>query len=187
MSEIDERDLALRCAKGDSEAQRELYRRYATRLNTLCSRYSRGSEEGMDLMHDTMIKALRGIGRYRYSGEGSLYAWLARMAINLSIDRFRKEGRFEITDLREDIPEENPPDTDAIRSVPLSVLQKMISGLPDTKRLVFNMFCIDGFSHKEIAERLGITEKSSSSTLAKAKKILMTKINEYGRLDTDIK
>ncbi len=176
---IDERELALLCSKGDSEAIRELYNRYAARLRAVCSRYSGGPVEGMDLTHDTIIKALREIGRFNYKGKGSLFAWLKKLAVNLAIDRLRRDGRLDLHNLTEDILIAEPPEPEVMRSVPLTELLRMISELPEAKRLVFNMFCFDGFSHKEIASRLGISEKSSSSTLAKAKKLLIAKLETW--------
>ena len=176
------------CAKGDRSAMRELYNRYAARLSALCSRYANGPEEGMDLMHDTMAKAFGKMGKYRYQGEGSLYSWLSRMAVNLCIDRLRKEGRLGVQVSEEAIPDIPDPPAEEVRSIPLQDLQAMIASLPASKRVIFNMFCVDGFSHREIAEKLGITEKSSSSTLTKAKKMLSRMVHEYkekqdGRLD----
>ena len=178
----------MRCAKGDRSAMRELYNRYAARLSALCSRYANGAEEGKDLMHDTMAKAFGKIGQYRYQGEGSLYAWLSRMAVNLAIDRMRKEGRLGVPVSEEMIPDVPDPPAEEVRMIPLQDLQAMIASLPDSKRVVFNMFCVDGFSHREIAVKLGIAEKTSSSTLARAKKMLSRMIQEYkekqdGRLD----
>ena len=176
------------CAKGDRSAMRELYNRYAARLSALCSRYANGAEEGKDLMHDTMAKAFGKMGQYRYQGEGSLYSWLSRMAVNLCIDRMRKEGRLGVPVSEEMIPDVPDPPAEEVRMIPLQDLQAMIASLPDSKRVVFNMFCVDGFSHREIAEKLGIAEKTSSSTLARAKKMLSRMIQEYkekqdGRLD----
>ena len=176
------------CAKGDRSAQKELYKRYAARLSALCSRYANGPEEGMDLMHDAMAKAFGKMGQYRYRGEGSLYSWLSRMAVNLCVDRLRKEGRLGVQVSEDKIPDVPDPPAEDVRAVPLQDLQAMIASLPDSKRVIFNMFCVDGFSHREIAEKLGITEKTSSSTLAKAKKLVSRMIQEYkekddGRLD----
>lgn len=186
--EIGEKDLAMLCAKGDRSAMRELYNRYAARLSALCSRYASGAEEGKDLMHDTMAKAFGKMGQYRYQGEGTLYSWLSRMAVNLCIDRMRKEGRLGVPVSEEMIPDVPDPPAEEVRMIPLQDLQAMIASLPDSKRVVFNMFCVDGFSHREIAEKLGIAEKTSSSTLARAKKMLSRMIQEYkekqdGRLD----
>ena len=186
--DIGERDLALQCAKGDRSAMRELYNRYAARLGALCSRYATGAAEGVDLMHDTIAKAFQNMGRFQYKGEGSLFSWLSRMAVNLCIDRLRKEGRLGIPASEEVLGEIEDPPAEEVKSIPLSDLQAMIASLPDTKRVIFNMFCVDGFSHREIAEKLGIAERTSSSLLARAKKSLSRMIHEYmekqdGRLD----
>lgn len=186
--DIGEKDLALQCAKGDRTAMRELYNRYAARLSALCSRYATGAEEGVDLMHDTIGKAFRNMDRFHYRGEGSLYSWLSRMAVNLCIDRLRKEGRLGIPVSEDVLLDIEAPPAEEVKSIPLQDLQAMIASLPDTKRVIFNMFCVDGFSHREIAEKLGIAERTSSSLLARARKSLAQMIHEYmekqdGRLD----
>ena len=186
--DIGEKDLALQCTKGDRTAMRELYNRYAARLSALCSRYATGAEEGVDLMHDTIGKAFRNMDRFHYRGEGSLYSWLSRMAVNLCIDRLRKEGRLGIPVSEDVLLDIEAPPAEEVKSIPLQDLQAMIASLPDTKRVIFNMFCVDGFSHREIAEKLGIAERTSSSLLARARKSLAQMIHEYmeqqdGRLD----
>ena len=180
-----EKELAHLCAKGDRSAIRELYGRYAARLCALCSRYAGGPEEGMDLMHDSLLKALDKMDKYQYSGPGSLYSWLARVAVNESIDHLRKGGRLQMTYKDDPLPErdsliaEESPAPEESRSIPDADLQRMISSLPDSKRVVLNLYCVEGFSHKEIGEKLGISKKTSSSTLARAKKTLAEKIKEY--------
>ncbi len=186
--DIGEKDLALQCTKGDRTAMRELYNRYAARLSALCSRYATGAEEGVDLMHDTIGKAFRNMDRFHYRGEGSLYSWLSRMAVNLCIDRLRKEGRLGIPVSEDVLLDIEAPPAEEVKSIPLQDLQAIIASLPDTKRVIFNMFCVDGFSHREIAEKLGIAERTSSSLLARARKSLAQMIHEYmekqdGRLD----
>ena len=186
--DIGEKDLALQCTKGDRTAMRELYNRYAARLSVLCSRYATGAEEGVDLMHDTIGKAFRNMGRFQYRGEGSLYSWLSRMAVNLCIDRLRKEGRLGIPVSEDVLLDIEAPPAEEVKSIPLQDLQAIIASLPDTKRVIFNMFSVDGFSHREIAEKLGIAERTSSSLLARARKSLAQMIHEYmekqdGRLD----
>ena len=158
----------------------ELYDRYATKLFALCSRYISNPQEGEDLMHDTMVKAFERIRQYRYVGKGSLYAWLSRIAVNLAIDRLRKERRLEMVDVDESLPDSTVYDpSEACDSITLAELQRMVQSLPDSKRIVFNMFCIEGYSHKEIAQQLGISEKASSSILSKAKRVLSKMIEDY--------
>ena len=140
-----------------------------------------GPEEAEDLMHDSMIAVFRSIGRFKFRGKGSLNAWISRVAVNTAIDRYRKAVRQEAAaeSMAAELSEtEDITAEDAMR-VPLEVLEKMIALLPDTKRIIFNMFCVEGLSHKEIAGMLGITEKTSSSLLSKARRMLSERIREY--------
>lgn len=177
--EIGEKELALSCAKGDNMARKVLYNRYAARLYPLCCRYTKDSDAGKDLLHDALIKAFDKIGGFNYRGEGSLYAWLRKIAVNMAIERIRKEGRLSFSQLNDDIYAAEDPDIDSVKEIPLDDLLKMISSLPESKRMVFNLFCIEGFSHYEISELLGISVNTSTSTLAKAKRLLAAMINNY--------
>ena len=161
-------ELALRCARKDSEAQSELYTRYAGRLYAVCFRYIGEREDAQDLMHDAMIKAMESIGSFHYNGEGSLYAWLRRLAVNVSIDRLRELGRYQTVSLDSTMEAtvSEPQDEDDVDSIPAQVMLDMIAA-------------IDGFSHKDIAAAIGITEKGSASILAKARTQLKNAINEY--------
>lgn len=178
-AEIGEQELAILCAKGDSFAMKELYTRYATRLSALCTRYAGGPEDGMDLMHDAMCKVFDTIGRYQYKGDGSLYAWISRVAIHLALDRFRKEKKWETISLEDGFPDVVDLEPTDIDVLPEDVLIRFISRLSLSKRLVFNMFCIEELSHKQIADQLDITEAASRSTLSKAKKALAAMIRSY--------
>ena len=178
-AEIGEQELAARCARGEQSARKELYMRYAARLSALCSRYAGGPAEGMDLMHDTMFKVFGAIGKYQYRGEGSLYAWICRMAVHLAIDRLRKEKKLEISPLDDRLPEVKAPEPADIDRIPASVLNGFIAELPAVKRVIFNMACVEDLPHKEIASQLGITEGASRSMLTKAKKTLAGMIRDY--------
>ncbi|MBR5934866.1 MAG: RNA polymerase sigma factor [Bacteroidaceae bacterium] len=178
---ISEIDLALKCVRKDQKAQGELYTRYAGRLYAVCFRYIGNKEEAQDLMHDAMIKAMDSIRLFHYSGEGSLYAWLRRLTVNVSIDRLREKGKAQIVplDLTMEPAVSEPQDDEDADNIPAQVMLDMVASLPDVRRTVFNMYCIDGFSHKEIAEAINITEKGSASILAKSRAQLRNAINEY--------
>lgn len=166
----------------DPKAEEELYTRYAGRLLTLCRRYTGDSDLAKDLMQDALIKALENIRTYQFRGRGSLYAWTSRIAVNMSINHIsRIRARFVSMDIllqREDVEE---PDEADMLLIPKERLMGMISSLPESRRLVFNMYCIEGYSHREIAEMLGISEKGSASLLAKARKQLKMMIGDYLR------
>lgn len=178
-TKLNEEQLAGLCRKGDTLAADELYRRYAARLLTLCRRYCGGRDEARDLMQDTLVKALEKIHSFRYKAEGSLYAWLSRIAINIALGNIKKRRREAVADDRP-IPENVPePDTEKMSAIPQEVLLKLIAGLPAARKAVLNLYCIDGYSHREIGKMLGISEKASASTLAKARVQLKQAINNY--------
>lgn len=177
--ELDEQSLARLCSAKDRQAQEELYKRYAARIFTLCLRYSDDRDEAQDLLHDSFLKVLEKISSFSYQGSGSLLAWITRIAVNTAIANIsRYKFRFVYLDVMvaERIPE--PTDEDFER-IPLEKLLEFIAKLPDTQRAIFNMFCLDGYSHKEIAELLGISERGSTSLLVKAKNRLRRQINDY--------
>lgn len=175
-----EQELARLCTAGDREAQGELYAQYASRLYALCYRYVADREEAQDLMHDAMIKAMDSFRSFSYSGEGSLYAWLRRLTVNVVIDRLRQMSRLRLVPLDQTIETGNPEaDEDAADDIPAQVLMDMVAALPSVRRTVFNMYCIDGFNHKDIAAAIGITEKGSASILAKARAQLKSQVNDY--------
>lgn len=177
--DLDEEELTGRCRENDRMAEEALYKRYAARIYTLCRRYSRDGEEAKDLMQETFLQALDKIQTYRYTGKGSLYGWISRIAINKAVNQIRRQRwRVVSLDLRSEdtVPD---PTEDAVSAIPQEKLLEWISSLPDLRRSVFNLYCIDGYSHKEIGKMLGISEKGSAGVLAKARKQLKEAINQY--------
>lgn len=177
---IEDIRLAEKCSRGDEEARKELYMRYARSLYALCIRYVGDSELARDLMHDSFIRIFDTIGKYK--PVGTLKSWMSRVTVNLVIDHLRKSRRLEtvaIEPMVEKIPEDMPQN--GIQTVPKAELLKMVASLPEAKRVIFNLFCVEGYSHKDIAAMLGIKEKTSSSLLFKAREQLAADVKEYIR------
>ena len=177
--ELDEQALARYCSQRDRMAEDELYRRYAARVFTLCRRYLGDDDSAKDLMQETLIQALDKIHTYRFTGTGSLYGWISRITINKALNLIKRQ-RWRVvsldTQVQDNIPE---PTAEEMDMIPQEKLLEWISKLADKRRMIFNMYCIDGYSHKEIAELLGISEKGSAGVLAKARKQLKEEINRY--------
>lgn len=177
--ELNEQELARYCCERDRMAENELYKRYAARVYALCRRYINNDEEAKDLMQEALVQALGKIHTFKYTGDGSLYNWLCRVAINKALDQIRKR-KWQTVPLdfwsNDNIQE---PSEDEMEAIPEEKLLEWIDRLPDLKRSVFNLYCIDGYSHKEIGEMLGITERGSTSTLAKARKQLKEDIQRF--------
>lgn len=177
--QLDEQELARHCSQGERLAEDELYRRYAARVYTLCRRYVGDDDEAKDLMQESLIRALDKISTFKYLGKGSLYGWISRIAINKALNQIRrKRWRTVSLDLwtQDTLPE---PTEQEMEAIPEEKLLEWISKLPDVRRTVFNLYCIDGYSHREISEMLGISEKGSASSLAKARRQLKEDIKRY--------
>lgn len=176
---MSEQELVQKCCAGDVIAQGELYTQYAGRLLALCRRYCSDPDDAHDLMQDAMIKAVEKMHSFTYRGDGSLYSWISRIAVNMAVSSIRKHRFLRISldsTALKDIPD--PPPEEVV-DIPKEMMLEMISNMPPVRRAVFNMYCIDGYSHKEISEKLGITEKGSASTLAKARNSLKEQIADY--------
>ncbi|MCQ2147960.1 MAG: RNA polymerase sigma factor [Bacteroidales bacterium] len=178
--ELSEQQIVELCLSGNQTGQKELYTRYAERLYALLCRYCSSTDDARDMMHDCLIKALGKMDSFTYRGKGSLYAWLSRMAVNMAHDKVRRNKlkllSLDLMPVKGNIPE---PDPGEVIKIPKQALMDMISRLPEMRRIVFNMYCIDEYSHKDIAEILGITEKGSAGTLAKARAQLKAMVVEY--------
>ena len=178
--ELDDKELTERCREKDGSAAEELYNRYAARVYTLCRRYSRDSNEAKDIMQDTFIQVLERISTFNYNGKGSLYAWIRRIAINRAINQLKRQ-RWRMVSLNWNLQEDygQDPSEEDVNQIPEEKLLELISGLSKVKRTVFNLYCIDGYTHKDIAKMLGISDKGSAGVLAKARRQLKEEIRKY--------
>lgn len=178
---MEEQILADGCRDGDSTARRELYDRYAGRLMAVCLRYAGDRATAEDLMHDAFLKIYGAFDRFSYRGPGSLRAWMERITVNVALEWLRSRSRMslQIVDESRPLPDIPEPDPQEVARIPRDVLMRFVGELPDGYRAVFNLYCIEGFSHRDIARMLGINEKSSSSQLFRARALLARKIGAY--------
>ncbi len=167
---LDERVLIKRCLADDRVAITELYQRYSGVLYAICLRYTSGREDANDLLHDGFIRILQKMSEFRF--EGSFEGWLKRVMVTMAINFYRKQKKSTSVQLDLLAPlEDDAPDV--LDSLSAEYLVSVISELPDGYKQVFNLFAIEGYKHKEIAEMLGITESTSKTQYFKAKKWLV--------------
>ena len=178
---IEDIELARLCARGNEKARHELYTRYAAYLYALCIRYVGDRELARDLMHDGMIKIFDTIGKYRPTG--SLKSWCARVTVNMVIDHMRKSRRMDLQPIEQTLEKIPEPQNEEVAKIPKTELMRMVGRLPETKRIIFNLFCVEGYSHKDIAQMLDIKEKTSSSLLFKAREQLARNVRDYIRIN----
>lgn len=166
--------LILQCKKQNAKAQGELYKRYATVLFSICVRYSPNYVEAEDNLQDAFLIIFEKIGQYKE--KGSFEGWLKRVTVNTVLQKYRKQKVFKLQ--REEALE--APDIEIEEdTVPLDFLLNIVQELPDRYRLVFSLYVLDDYSHKEIAEMMQITDGTSKSNLARARAILKNKVESF--------
>lgn len=144
-------------------------------LFAICLRYSPNYIEAEDNLQDAFITIFKKVEQYK--GKGSFEGWIKRVTVNTVLQKYRKQRTFEIVD-ESQIQDEADVEIES-DEIPLDFLLKIVQELPDRYRLVFSMYVMDGYQHKEIAEMLGISDGTSKSNLARARMILKNKIEEY--------
>ena len=170
-------ELILNCKKNDLKAQEELYKKFSGILFSVCLKYSRNYHEAEDNLQDAFITILKSIEQFK--GKGSFEGWMKRIAVNTVLQKYRKQRVYNLSN-EEQIEEEVEIEVEDT-NVPLDYLLKIVQELPDRYRLVFTMYVLDGCPHKEISEEMEISVGTSKSNLARARKILQTKIENYNR------
>lgn len=176
-----EEEVAQGCRRGETQAQRQLYETYAPYLMGVCMRYVCDKETALDLLHDGFLLVFTRIGQFTYRGPGSLKAWISQVQRNVILKHLQKQQLFSDSISMDAHPNivEDEPEPEFVQDIPQEELLRMISQLPVGYRTVFNLFVIEGLSHKEIAQLLGISEKTSSSQFLRARKLLSMKIMSW--------
>ena len=178
-----EEDIAEGIRKGDNRAMRHFYAQYGGLLAAACSRYVNNDDDVKDLMQDAMVNIIQNIDNFTYKGKGSLRAWATRIVVNQALNFVKSQKRFHDTFADKDLGNLSLADNEEpdISDVPAEGIHRLISQLPDGYRTVFNLFAIEGKSHKEIAALLGIKADTSASQFFRAKNILAKQIENYKR------
>jgi RNA polymerase sigma factor (sigma-70 family) len=173
---LSDSDLIKGCTNGDRKIQQQLYNRFAAKMFGVCLRYAGNNEEAEDILQEGFIKVFKKIGSFR--GEGSFEGWIRRIFVNTAIEHYRKKIYLQpITEHEEG----------TLEGKYMSVLDKLaekdiiqlVQQLSPGYRTVFNMYVVEGYTHRQIAEELGISEGTSKSQLSRAKMILQELVKKF--------
>jgi RNA polymerase sigma factor (sigma-70 family) len=183
--EVTYEHLIKDCQRGDPSAQRQLYKHFYAYGMNICLHYSKSRDEAQEILNDGFLKAFKKINSYQ--NKGSFKAWLRRILIHSAIDYFRKyhkqEAVLEIIHIRE--PSIN---NSGSHQLELDDVLKLVQQLPPAYRIVFNLHVVEGYTHWEIAQQLGITTGTSKSNLSKARmKLQKALAAQYPEKYKDIK
>lgn len=172
------RNIINGCLKGNRRDQELLYRRHAPKLYAVCMQYSGNDEEARDILQEGFIKIFENLIHYKY--EGAFEGWMRRIIVNTALEKFRSRHNLYRVDDIDQIPElDAEPDSEDYSGLDAEDLMEIIRELPPKYRMVFNLFAIEGYSHKEIGQMVNISEGTSKSNLARARIILQRRVGSY--------
>ncbi len=168
-------DLIEGSAAGNRKMQQQLYNRFAAKMFGVCLRYASNREEAEDILQEGFIKVFNKIGSFR--GEGSFEGWIRRIFVNTAIEHYRKKIYLQpITEHEESVEGKYLSVLDSLAEKDIIALVQQLS---PGYRTVFNMYVVEGYTHKQIAEELGISEGTSKSQLSRAKLILQDMVKRF--------
>jgi len=172
------------CLSGNRRDQELLYRRHAARLYAVCLQYSGNDDEARDILQEGFIKIFENLVHYKH--EGSFEGWMHRIVVNTALEKYRSKHNLYRVDDIDLIPEQDAAqETEDYAGLEAVDLLDIIRELPPKYRMVFNLFAIEGYSHKEISEMVNISEGTSKSNLSRARIILQRKVSLYTGLKKD--
>jgi RNA polymerase sigma factor (sigma-70 family) len=174
LTQLDE--IIKGCVAGKPEAQEALFKKYSGKLFGISLRYTKDYSAAEDVLQEGFIKIFTNISSYK--GTGAFEGWMRRVVVNTALERFRKQFQmYPITEINES--ELGLKYDDILADISAKDLLGLVKDLPPAYKMVFNLYAIDGYSHKEISEKLNISIGTSKSNLSRARKILQSKVEEH--------
>jgi RNA polymerase sigma factor (sigma-70 family) len=166
-------ELISDCKTGSRKAQELLYKQFATKMLGVCMRYAVDKMEAEDMLQNGFVRVFQKMNDYR--GDGSFEGWVRRIMVHSSIEYYRKHHKMMQVEMDDNTPEQSV-NAAAVASLDAKDLMGMIQKLSPGYRMVFNLYAIEGYSHKEIGDIMGISEGASKSQLSRARTILKDQI-----------
>lgn len=173
-SRLNEESIIRECLRGSVQSQKHLYERYAGKMYAVCLRYARSSADAADILQEGFVKVFTKLEQFNF--QGSFEGWVRRIMVNTALRTYQRQ-RFDFEQSGYERLPDMPVDADALSSLSEKELLALIAKLPDGYRVVFNLVAIEGYSHAEAAEMLGIQESTSRSQLTKARRWLMEQLD----------
>lgn len=173
---MNDSDLIRGSIDGDPKMQEALYQKYSPKMYAVCLRYAGNSDDAQDLLQEGFIKVFRNLEKFRH--EGSFEGWMRRVFVNTSIEQYRKKVHMNSISETEERGIEDASVSVLDQLAERDIIQ-LVQELSPGYRAVFNLYVIEGYSHKEIGELLSISEGTSKSQLARAKALLQKKVAAF--------
>ena len=180
---LNEEELVNRCKRDDRHAQEFLYNQFYDELYLIAMRYLSDHHDAEDTLIQSFTKVFKNINRFSYQGQGSLGRWIRTILINESIRSLKKRHLIQFDQDIQNIDFQNS-DANGLQQLQASDITRMIEQLPTGYRTVFNLYVVEGYGHKEIADMLGISENTSKSQLKKARAQLVINLKKESNYGT---
>ena len=166
------------CLEGNRRDQELLYRRYSPKLFAVCLQYTSDDDEAKDVLQEGFIKIFENLHSYKF--EGAVEAWMRRVVVNVALEKYRSRSPlYKVEDIDRLTEMGLEPNFEDYSELDAKMLMEIIKELPPQYRMVFNLFAIEGYLHKEISKMLKISIGTSKSNLARARLILQRKVEMY--------
>ncbi|MDD6553774.1 MAG: RNA polymerase sigma factor [Prevotellaceae bacterium] len=166
--------------RGDSSAMDQLYNQYSGYLTAVCARYITDDDDLQDVLQEALIKIFTNIGSFEYRGRGTLKGWMSRIVVNEALSLLRRRSASQEVRPENDLPD-LPDEEPQLEGITTETIIQCIQKLPPGYRTVFNLYAIEGRSHQEIAQMLGIKADTSASQYHKARNMLARMLREVKR------
>lgn len=171
-----DKDILTGCINGERLAQKKLYEKYYGKMMSVCLRYANSRDEAATILNEGFYKVFTKIDAFDQTG--NLEAWIYRIMVNTAIDHYRKEIKLRNIKELDNNVNQNPDQFDVIAEMSADDILELVKQLPLAYRTVFNLHVIEGMTHKDIGEKLGISEGTSKSNLFKARAKMQRMITE---------
>ena len=175
---MDDETLIKACVSGNEKAQFQLFEQFAPKMMAVCLRYAENREMAEDVLQDSFVKVFKNLKKF--TNEGSLDGWIRRIMVNTSLDAILKNKKRKFDSQIESVSYLAPQNDFIEESLMAEDLMLIINQMPEGYKLVFNLYAIEGYSHKEIAETLGISENTSKSQYSRARAYLREILEKKG-------
>ena len=173
---MDDTTLVIECVKGNVRAQQKLFDKFARKMLGVCLRYAKNTEQAEDVLQDGFVKVYSKLKDFKM--EGSLEGWIRRIMVNTALDQIRKNGKLLGDTNIDDVGYKIENNAFVFEGLVAEDLMKLVQAMPTGYKVVFNMFAIEGYTHFEIGETLGISENTSKSQYSRARAYLREKLEK---------
>ncbi|MEO9483491.1 MAG: sigma-70 family RNA polymerase sigma factor [Ekhidna sp.] len=170
------KDLIEKSKSGDRKAQQQLYKRLSAPMMGVCLRYMKSQQDAEDVLLEAFYKVFKNLNRFTYENDNAFFGWVKRIMVNEALMKLRRNKEIQILSINEDLDKEI--DVSPLSQLQTNDLLKLIRSIPVGYRTVFNLYEVEGYSHQEISEQLGVSVGTSKSQLFKAKKLLREMLDE---------